>query len=88
MTLLNRAGHIFGHPPEIGGHTDNVETPAYNQTLSEKRAAAVKDWLVAHGVAASRLTSRGYGETRADFGMEILGPPLPPSPRDTRTTLV
>lgn len=49
---------------EIGGHTDNVGTPAYNQTLSEKRAAAVRDWLVAHGVAASRLTSRGYGESQ------------------------
>ncbi|MGH8426802.1 MAG: OmpA family protein [Gammaproteobacteria bacterium] len=48
---------------EVGGHTDNVGKPAYNLALSERRAQAVEAWLVAHGVAASRLTSRGYGDT-------------------------
>ncbi|HUD86185.1 MAG TPA: OmpA family protein [Xanthobacteraceae bacterium] len=48
---------------EVGGHTDNVGTPDYNMKLSEARAAAVKAWLVAHGVAADRVTSRGYGDT-------------------------
>lgn len=48
---------------EIGGHTDNVGTPAYNQKLSEERAAAVKAWLVTHGIAAGRLTTRGYGDS-------------------------
>ena len=48
---------------EVGGHTDNVGKAAYNMSLSDRRAAAVKDWLVAHGVAASRLSSRGYGDT-------------------------
>lgn len=47
---------------EIGGHTDNVGKPDYNLTLSDKRAAAVKEWLIAHGVPASRLSSRGYGD--------------------------
>lgn len=48
---------------EIGGHTDNVGKPAYNLDLSQKRADAVKNWLVAHGIAADRLTTKGYGDT-------------------------
>jgi outer membrane protein OmpA-like peptidoglycan-associated protein len=49
---------------EVGGHTDDVGTPDYNMKLSAARAAAVKAWLVAHSVAADRVTSRGYGDTR------------------------
>jgi outer membrane protein OmpA-like peptidoglycan-associated protein len=49
---------------EVGGHTDNVGTPDYNMRLSDARAAAVKAWLVAHSIAADRVTSRGYGDTR------------------------
>jgi outer membrane protein OmpA-like peptidoglycan-associated protein len=47
---------------EIAGHTDNVGSAEANQLLSERRAAAVRDWLVEHGCAADRLTVRGYGE--------------------------
>jgi outer membrane protein OmpA-like peptidoglycan-associated protein len=49
---------------EVGGHTDDIGKSDYNMKLSEARAAAVKAWLVAHGVAADRVTSRGYGDTR------------------------
>ena len=49
---------------EVGGHTDNIGTPDYNMKLSDARAAAVKAWLVAHSIAADRVTSRGYGDTR------------------------
>ncbi|HJW40803.1 MAG TPA: OmpA family protein [Rhizomicrobium sp.] len=49
---------------EVSGHTDNVGTPAYNMKLSDARAAAVKAWLVSQGVAAARVTSRGYGDTQ------------------------
>jgi len=49
----------------IEGHTDSRGAAAYNQSLSERRAASVRDYLVSQGgVAADRLTSRGYGETR------------------------
>lgn len=53
-----------GFTAEVGGHTDNVGSPAYNLKLSDARAAAVKAWLVQHGLAASRVTSRGYGDTQ------------------------
>lgn len=46
---------------EIGGHTDNVGTPATNQPLSQNRANAVKDFLVKNGVNGSILQTRGYG---------------------------
>ena len=49
---------------EIQGHTDNVGGDAYNQTLSEARAKAVVTWLTGHGVAAARLTAKGYGKTK------------------------
>lgn len=46
----------------IEGHTDNVGQAAANQTLSQKRAAAVKAYLVArHGVDAARLEAKGFG---------------------------
>lgn len=45
------------------GHTDSSGTDAYNQNLSERRAAAVKDYLVSKDVAASRLTTDGKGES-------------------------
>jgi outer membrane protein OmpA-like peptidoglycan-associated protein len=48
---------------QIAGYTDSVGTDAYNQGLSERRANAVKDYFVAHGIDASRLTAVGYGES-------------------------
>ena len=45
----------------IIGHTDNQGGRAYNQRLSEARAAAVLSWLVEHGVQPTRLTSEGRG---------------------------
>jgi len=49
---------------EVQGHTDSVGSDAYNQPLSEARARSVVVWLSQHGVAANRLTARGYGKTR------------------------
>ena len=46
---------------EIGGHTDSVGLAAKNQALSERRAQAVKKFLVKEGVAAERLNAVGYG---------------------------
>lgn len=46
---------------ELGGHTDNVGSRSYNKGLSERRAKAVVDYLVSHGIAPERLTWAGYG---------------------------
>ncbi len=48
----------------IEGHTDSSGSEQYNQTLSEKRALSVKDYLVSKGVIGARLTTAGYGELR------------------------
>lgn len=48
----------------VQGHTDNVGAKAANQTLSEKRAQAVVSWLTAHGVAANRLSAKGFGDSQ------------------------
>jgi outer membrane protein OmpA-like peptidoglycan-associated protein len=48
----------------IEGHTDNVGKADYNQNLSEKRAASVKEYLVSKGIDEARLNSVGYGMDR------------------------
>lgn len=48
----------------VEGHTDSVGSDASNQTLSESRALAVKDYLTKNGVDEFRLSSKGYGESK------------------------
>ena len=49
----------------IDGHTDGKGGDAYNQTLSEKRAAAVAQWLAAHaGTDKAKVHTRGWGKTK------------------------
>jgi outer membrane protein OmpA-like peptidoglycan-associated protein len=48
---------------EIQGYTDNIGSESYNKKLSEKRAEKVREYLVAKGVNANRLTTVGYGES-------------------------
>src|SRR5690606_22719725 len=50
----------------IEGHTDDRGTEAYNLELSKRRAASVRQYLIDKGVAASRLESVGYGESRPE----------------------
>ncbi len=48
----------------IEGHTDNTGTHSYNQNLSERRAASVRNYLTAMGVNNQRMVTVGYGETQ------------------------
>lgn len=59
------AKHYPHNPMQIQGHTDAIGSDSYNQDLSVRRAVAVKQWLQQQGnVAASRMTTIGYGESR------------------------
>ena len=49
---------------EIQGHTDNRGELEVNMLLSQRRAEAVRQWLIQHGVEPARLMAKGYGPTR------------------------
>ncbi len=64
--LRNLADNLDKYPDSdllIVGHTDSVGSDAYNQTLSQRRAAAVAGFLTARGVAGTRLQAEGKGES-------------------------
>jgi outer membrane protein OmpA-like peptidoglycan-associated protein len=52
---------------EVQGHTDSKGTIRYNQVLSERRASTVSHYLSGKGIAASRLTINGFGETMPKY---------------------
>lgn len=54
----------------VDGHTDSTNTPAYNKPLSDRRAGAVRDALIARGVDGSRLVVKGHGEGQLLFRPE------------------
>ena len=72
--VLNSVGKVLGEYEqtvvEVAGHTDSTGTEAYNQSLSERRAASVVTYLQAQGVIPQRLITVGMGELRpvADNG--------------------
>ena len=66
-SLQNVATVLKGHPTakiSIDGHTDGKGTDAYNQALSEQRAASVKQWLVTAGAPAGNIVTRGWGKAK------------------------
>jgi OmpA-OmpF porin, OOP family len=73
MKLIDEAAEAFRQAPagtvvEVGGHTDTRGNPAANAALSMARATAVRNALVAKGVAAAMLQVKGYGGTQPKAG--------------------
>jgi outer membrane protein OmpA-like peptidoglycan-associated protein len=68
VTAIDRLAQLLSVYPErsvrIEGHTDSAGDAAKNQLLSQRRAAAVRDALLARGVDAARVQAVGYGATR------------------------
>jgi outer membrane protein OmpA-like peptidoglycan-associated protein len=65
--LAKVAGILLAYPGltiEVDGHTDNVGGDEFNQTLSEQRAGAVRDYLVQQGVSANAVSAKGFGKTQ------------------------
>jgi len=65
--LAKVSGIVIAHPGlklEVEGHTDSVGGDDYNQQLSEKRAGAVRDYLVQQGIAGDGIVARGLGKTQ------------------------
>lgn len=68
LTELDKLLQLMGDNPtvhvQISGHTDNIGRDADNLTLSANRAKAVASYLISKGIAANRLTWKGYGATK------------------------
>jgi len=69
--LARVAGIVSGHPGlklDVEGHTDSVGGAEYNQSLSERRGASVRDFLMLQGMPEASVTTKGFGETQPVAG--------------------
>ena len=68
ITILDQAVQALTADPKrtirVEGHASSEGTTEYNQALSERRAAAARNYLQMRGIAPGRITSQGFGETR------------------------
>lgn len=65
--LAKVSGIVLAHPGlrlEVEGHTDSIGSDEVNQKLSENRASAVRDYLIAQGLNGDNVTARGFGKTQ------------------------
>jgi len=67
FAILNKIAKVLLDNPtyliEIRGHTDNIGKPAVNLIMSEKRAKAVRDYLIEKGIPGTRMLAHGFGDT-------------------------
>jgi len=71
--LVSNAGAIKLEVILVVGHTDRIGSDSYNQKLSERRAAAVKTYLVGKGIEANRVYTEGKGEKQPVTGDKCKG---------------
>lgn len=69
FAILDEVARTLRQHPELSrvrveGHTDNVGTPAYNLSLSQRRALAVQQYLLKKGVTEGRVSSVGFGQSQ------------------------
>jgi len=68
FNVLNSVGKVLNEfdksVVEVAGHTDSTGADAYNQTLSERRAGSVTQYLQSQGISGQRIITVGMGETR------------------------
>jgi outer membrane protein OmpA-like peptidoglycan-associated protein len=64
QAILNRMKEYAQLNIEIAGHTDSIGDEQTNQWVSQKRAEAVKKWLVENGISKDRIVAKGYGESQ------------------------
>ncbi|MBX7262443.1 MAG: OmpA family protein [Chitinophagaceae bacterium] len=83
VTLMNKYPTMV---IEISGHTDSKGKDDYNMKLSQARANAVKNYLIAKGIAAERMTAVGYGETKPIAPNQIDGKDNPEGRKKNRRT--
>jgi len=73
-TNLNKLKEVLTKYPdtniEIQGHTDNTGADSYNMSLSKRRASAVSNYMINSGVAAKRVSTKGYGESAPNYSNE------------------
>lgn len=66
--ILDRLVEFLNQNPDkkvdLEGHTDWIGTEKYNQGLSERRAASVRNYLTEKGINPGRITTRGFGELK------------------------
>jgi len=65
VTSLDKWGNVN---IEVAGHTDSRGSDEYNMNLSQQRAGAVRNYLISKGIAADRLSAKGYGESQPVAG--------------------
>lgn len=74
FAILDRAAQVLRDNPlgrvEVQGHTDTDGPAEINLELSQQRADSVRDYLVAQGIDAARLTAQGFGETEPKIDPE------------------